>query len=216
MKFCFEVVRIGRALLLLGDNTQWGAGAQAIMSLQHQDIDFDDMAVVSDPPYGIEIERDYFDAACERIAKVQCERLPDHLKTSQIIQDYPPNIDEVAAVYPMAKTMHGVIFSYGEAIYNPSGQDLPPEILAHEMVHCVRQLKHPEGVQGWWQQYLTNAEFCYNEELLAHKAEYASICERHPSRQTRRQALRHVAKKLSSALYGKVVTFEKAKKALQS
>lgn len=135
---------------------------------------------------------------------------------SQIIEEYPPNIDEVAAVYPMAKTRPDVIFSYGEAIYNPSGQNLPQEILAHEMVHCIRQLEHPDGVEGWWQQYLTDSEFCYIEELLAHKAEYASICERHPGRPMRRKALQHVAKKLSSALYGKLVTFEQAKRALKT
>lgn len=135
---------------------------------------------------------------------------------SQIIQDYPPNIDRIAEVFANAKNMQGVIFAYGEAIYNPSGEDLPQEILAHEMVHCIRQLEHPEGVDGWWQQYLTDPEFCYIEEMLAHKAEYASIIERHPSRLMRRKALKHVGKKLSSALYGKMVTFEKAKKALQS
>lgn len=56
--FCFEIVRIGRAVLLLGDNTKWNKGTQALIELQHPDIDFDDMAVVSDPPYGIEIMTD--------------------------------------------------------------------------------------------------------------------------------------------------------------
>ena len=133
---------------------------------------------------------------------------------SKIIVNYPPNIDAIAQVFPMAKTRKDVIFAYGEAIYNPSGQDLPQEILAHEMVHCMRQLDHEGGVAGWWQEYLTDSEFAYYEELLAHKAEYASIIERHPSRPMRRRALRHVAKKLASSLYGKLVTFEKAKKAL--
>jgi site-specific DNA-methyltransferase (adenine-specific)/modification methylase len=32
---------------------------------------------------GIEIERDYFDYACERLAKAQCERLPEHLRENQ-------------------------------------------------------------------------------------------------------------------------------------
>lgn len=135
---------------------------------------------------------------------------------SQILQEYPPNIEQIAAVFPMAKTRKDVIFAYGEAIYNPSGQDLPQEILAHEMVHCMRQLDHAEGVVGWWQEYLTDPDFAYYEELLAHRAEYSSIIERHPCRPMRRKALRHVAKKLSSALYGKLVTFEQAKRALKS
>lgn len=32
---------------------------------------------------GVEIEPDYFNAACERLAKVQCEQMPDHLKGNQ-------------------------------------------------------------------------------------------------------------------------------------
>jgi len=164
------IERIGNAVLVLGDNREWNAGTQALIELQHKDIDFDDMAVVSDPPYGveimtdmsfervsgsgqgkyfkpvhgndqdfdptpwligkeqilwgyehyghrlphrgrqlvwdfdpfmgagstgeaavragrhfigIEIERDYFDYACERLAKAQCERLPEHLRENQ-------------------------------------------------------------------------------------------------------------------------------------
>lgn len=56
--FAFEIVRIGNAILLCGDNTQWNPGAQAIIELQHKDFDFEDMAVVSDPPYGVEIMTD--------------------------------------------------------------------------------------------------------------------------------------------------------------
>lgn len=140
--------------------------------------------------------------------------LPSKAPASKIIKAYPPNIDQIAEKFPMAKTNPTVIFSFGECLFVPSGDDLPQEILAHEMVHCIRQIEHPNGVEGWWQDYLTDPEFCYNEELLAHRAEYASIVERHPARPQRRKALRHVAKKLSSALYGKMVTFEQAKKAL--
>lgn len=32
---------------------------------------------------GIEFEQEYFDVACERIAKAQCERLPAHLRDNQ-------------------------------------------------------------------------------------------------------------------------------------
>ncbi|MGB0817840.1 MAG: hypothetical protein ACPGQQ_02950 [Candidatus Puniceispirillaceae bacterium] len=140
---------------------------------------------------------------------------PTKAPASKIIKAYPPNIDQIAEKFPMAKTNPTVIFSFGECLFVPSGKDLPQEILAHEMVHCIRQLEHPGGVSGWWKQYLSDDEFCYNEELLAHRAEYQSIIERHPSRPLRRKALQHVAKKLSSALYGKMVTLEKAKKALK-
>ncbi|MGB0819052.1 MAG: DNA methyltransferase, partial [Candidatus Puniceispirillaceae bacterium] len=56
----FKAQRIGNALLLCGDNMGWlkgGAEFWAAHALA-KDIDFDDLATVSDPPYGIEIMTD--------------------------------------------------------------------------------------------------------------------------------------------------------------
>jgi len=125
---------------------------------------------------------------------------------------YPPNIDAIEKVFPMARKP-GVVFAYGKVIYVPSGKVLSPEILRHELVHCTRQQQF--GLDAWWDFYLRDDAFRYNEELLAHRAEYKEICEQHGmTRQQRKQILKHVAKKLSAALYGKMVTFEKAKKDL--
>nr|DAU13515.1 MAG TPA: hypothetical protein [Caudoviricetes sp.] len=33
--------------------------------------------------FAFEIKRDYFDVACERMAKVQCERLPEHMQADR-------------------------------------------------------------------------------------------------------------------------------------
>lgn len=54
----FQIERVGDAILLLGDNREWNKGTQALIELQHKDFNFDDMAVVSDPPYGIDIITD--------------------------------------------------------------------------------------------------------------------------------------------------------------
>lgn len=131
-----------------------------------------------------------------------------------ILQEHPPNIDQIAEKYPGARR-NDVVFAYGEIIYVPSGIPLGQDILAHELVHCIRQLEHPGGVDGWWADYLSDPEFCYIEELLAHRAEYQQLCKDNPARHLRLQCLKHVAKKLSSALYGKMVTFTQAKKALK-
>lgn len=131
------------------------------------------------------------------------------------IAEYPPNIDEIAKKYPNARGPN-VIFAYGDSIYIPSGKPINADILAHELVHCIRQLEHPQGVVGWWADYLSDPKFVYIEELLAHRAEYQHLCKDYPARAHRRQALVHVAKKLSSSLYGKMITLKQAKKALKS
>lgn len=125
----------------------------------------------------------------------------------EIKHERPPNFDAVAAVFPMAR-MDGVIFAYAPCIYVPSGRGLPPDLLAHETVHVERQMV--QGVVEWWEQYLRDVKFRLEEELLAHRAEYLYLKENSPSRPVRRRALRFVAEKLASGLYGRMVTVTQA------
>ena len=127
------------------------------------------------------------------------------------VHDYPPNIEKILQVFPAARKT-GVIFAYGDVVFTPSGEELPPELIVHEEVHCKRQLQYPGGVEAWWDRYLTDASFRYIEELLAHRAEYRVLIQRAVNRNDRRACLNHVAKRLSSPLYGRVVTLDKAKK----
>lgn len=53
-----KIERIGKAILLCGDNKEWFKGGRALVELQHNDVDFEDLATVSDPPYGVEIMTD--------------------------------------------------------------------------------------------------------------------------------------------------------------
>jgi hypothetical protein len=94
-----------------------------------------------------------------------------------IIVDRPPNFDQILAAFPDADKP-GVIFAYGEHVYNPSGGEIPAALLAHESVHCARQHRFSYNLDRemtpelWWEQYLTSPEFRYQEELLAHVVEY--------------------------------------------
>lgn len=129
------------------------------------------------------------------------------MSNTPLIRAYPPNYAEIRAVFPGA-AQDGVIFAYAPAIFVPSGRPLALELYAHENVHIERQ--KVQGVEAWWAQYLTDGEFRYHEELLAHRAEYRAILGENPSRAVRRSALKHVAKKLTSPLYGRMVTLKQA------
>lgn len=126
---------------------------------------------------------------------------------TEIIKSFPPNITAITRVFPLASRTD-TIFAYGNFIYVPSGNDLPPELLEHELVHCERQLL--QGVDEWWAQYLEDPDFRYHEELLAHRAEYNKLCEMYPTRNRRRHCLQHVARKLAAPLYGNMITVKKA------
>lgn len=119
----------------------------------------------------------------------------------------PPNYRAILEVFPGA-SRPGVIFAYDDTIYVPSGSDLPPSLIEHEKIHLFRQRK--SGPDMWWHLYLTNPSFMYNEEVLAHAAEYKFIAANAPSRQVRRSSLKMVSKRLSGGLYGAGITRTKA------
>jgi hypothetical protein len=50
--------------------------------------------------------------------------------------------------------------------------------------------------------FLTNTAFRFNEEFIAHRAEYETYCKRHINPGKLAQYLRLVAKRLASPLYG--------------
>jgi hypothetical protein len=87
-----------------------------------------------------------------------------------IIIERPPNFAEIVKVFPDADK-HGVIFAYGDNIFNPSAITIPAALLAHEGIHLIRQ-RDGETAEGWWAKYLTDDEFRYREELEAHVGEY--------------------------------------------
>jgi hypothetical protein len=124
----------------------------------------------------------------------------------KVLNERPPRFAEILKVFPMAGDP-GVIFAWGEVIYNPSGGKLRQEIISHEEVHGKRQ---GNAVESWWDRYLIDPQFRLEEELPAHKAEYMRFCARHSNRAKREHYLMHVAEKLSSPLYGNVITMQKA------
>ena len=86
-----------------------------------------------------------------------------------IINARPPNFDQIHAAFPRADGAD-VMFAYDGNIYNPSGNVIPPALIAHEEVHLRRQTT--VGADHWWEHYLRDSEYRYNEELLAHVAEF--------------------------------------------
>ena len=113
-----------------------------------------------------------------------------------IIHDRPPNFEQVRAAFPRAD-QPGVLFAYYPNIHNPSGIVVPPALVAHEEVHLHRQ--RDAGPIRWWDQYLTDTEFRYVEELLAHAAEFKA--QRAGDRNASARLLMSTALRLIAPLY---------------
>lgn len=126
----------------------------------------------------------------------------------EVVDARPPNFDAIVKVLPKASEP-GVMFAYGDKVYFPGGKGpLTRELNDHEAVHLERQ-SH-DGVEAWWERYLTDTSFRFNEELLAHRAEYRTYCNRHLNPVKRAQFLRTIAKRLASDLYATGLTVDTA------
>lgn len=109
-----------------------------------------------------------------------------------------PNYEQILAAFPDA-SKPGVLFAYGEAVYNPSGVSISKAVLAHEYRHCARQFQGRQ-VQ-WWEQYIVDSEFRYHEELLGHVDELKVLLSNVKDRNLQYQLLTRTALRLSAPLY---------------
>jgi hypothetical protein len=119
----------------------------------------------------------------------------------RIIKAYPPIFSKIKRTFPYITGRQGILYAWGDILYNPSGIEVTTPILAHEEVHGSSQ-KH-YGLTEWWEDYLTKWQFRYTEELLAHRAEWEAYGKD-------KEKLGMIAARLSSALYGSMTTFTQA------
>lgn len=132
----------------------------------------------------------------------------------KVVRAFPPNYATLKRAFNLDPSS-GVIFSYGDRIFVPNlTRPLPPALREHEAVHGERQVAHPGGVEGWWIDYVRDLQFRIDEELPAHRAEYAWH-KQNEGRGLRERALEKIALRLSGPLYGRVMTFDVAKAKLE-
>ncbi len=124
-----------------------------------------------------------------------------------ILKAFPPNFAEIVKAFPWVKGQQGVLYSWGDHIYNPQGVEIPPELLAHEAVHGERQGEH---VGNWWACYLEDPHFRLMEEILAHRAEWRARLLDRPG-----FGLKQIAARLSGPLYGNLISYEDAAQAIR-
>lgn len=123
----------------------------------------------------------------------------------KVLYQHPPNYEDICSHIPAVRKTKTIVFTYGDTVYVPSGNPLPPDLEAHEQVHVDRQSTPDE----WWAKYLTDVQFRLDEELAAYRAQYKYAVE-HYSRAYRRELLTHMTKDLSGAMYGKIITRKEA------
>lgn len=114
----------------------------------------------------------------------------------QIKNEYPPNYAEILEVFPEVVNKP-VVFAYGSIIYNPSGKEVPEDIIYHESIHEKQQGENPAG---WWTKYLYDPQFRLEQEIEAYSAQY-SFLKKHTTAKVYDSALEDIVDLLSSPLY---------------
>ena len=119
----------------------------------------------------------------------------------KIAHELPPIYDSIieAGMRPTAMA----VYTYGDTIYNPSGRDIPPDVVHHEEVHEKQQ--EATGKDEWWGRYLEDPYFRISQEVEAYGAQYKFLCKTHKDRNQRNRILIHFARVLSSPTYGETI-----------
>lgn len=127
----------------------------------------------------------------------------------KVIKAYPPMYPQIKSTFGLRDDA-GVIFSWGDRIFVPNLTcPLSASLLEHESIHGARQLAFDGGVTRWWHKYLEDPQFRLDEEIPAHRAEYAWHV-KNEGRGGRERALNKVALRLSGALYKNMVSYNEA------
>lgn len=123
----------------------------------------------------------------------------------RIITDKPfPLLERVKTLFPVTNK---VVFSYGEDLYAHPDVVLPMDLMIHEATHSVQQ---SQGVEIWWERYLTDPAYRLAQEVQAYRAQYQFYCSVQQDRNARAKFLHRISKDLSSPLYGSLCAFSDA------
>lgn len=120
----------------------------------------------------------------------------------KILRVYPPNYLDIIKALPWVKGKNGIVYAWGDILYNPSMAHITPWLEAHEGVHGERQ---GAEILQWWDRYLTDPQWRLEEEIPAHRAEWKRYRKVTGSQAMKTRYLRKIADRLSGPLYGNLI-----------
>lgn len=103
-------------------------------------------------------------------------------------------------------------FAFGDTIY--ASAEIPDHLIVHEKEHLRQQFYCTLGAWVWLALYLVSKRFRYAMELKAYQAQWNFFIQ-HYVFSERDAFIRKLASDLASPLYGNIVSFSKAMKAIK-
>lgn len=124
----------------------------------------------------------------------------------RIAHYFPPNYSEILKAFPAIKG-RPIVFTWGDTIYKPVMAPIEAHLLVHEETHAWQQGKDPKS---WWDRYLVDPEFRFEQELEAYQHQYQALLIKYP-REIRRKVLNRIAADLAGPIYGDICDKARAK-----
>lgn len=126
----------------------------------------------------------------------------------KIVKSNPPNYDKIAKKFDLTES---VVFTYGDKLYVPNGEEIPLHLMVHEEVHEEQQGDDPEA---WWDRYLEDPDFRLQQEVEAYRKQY-KVVRKITTKKQATDFLNRVAKDLSGKIYGNVVDYKTARQLIR-
>lgn len=117
-----------------------------------------------------------------------------------IKNEKPPIWNDACAAFRV--NPKNTVFTYGDIVYNPSGQVVSEDVLVHEAVHGDQQQHNSEAAALWWGRYLRDDGFRVDQEARAYGKQLAFLYTKFKDRNRRVRILFDLARVLSGPLYG--------------
>lgn len=91
---------------------------------------------------------------------------------------------------------------------------VPPDVVAHEVVHLRQQERFPGGPEAFMRRYMTDTHFKIAVEIEAYQAQLEYIKRLKCGKKALTSAHARLARILSGPLYGNAISYENAHKEL--
>lgn len=130
----------------------------------------------------------------------------------KIINEKPPMWRKLKSLFDFDDRT--TVFTYGDAIYNPSGNQLSEDVIVHESVHIQQQLElnrwWRSGAREWWNRFIKDPKFRLEQEMQAYQTQYYFLLQRGMNRDQLAKRVSDMAYAMSSPMYGNVISYADA------
>lgn len=127
----------------------------------------------------------------------------------KIKKAFPPNYEDICAAIPGVKDKEGIVFTYGDTIYNPDGFHIDEHLDTHESVHEKQQTSM--GIDEWWAKYLADKKFRLEQEIEAYRIQYRFVVKEY-GLGVASAFVKEIARDLSGPMYGNILKYKEARK----